>query len=79
MTDLAALARSILDLAQKVTPLIPGTLDDAAVAGAKAVVNVIDRFREVSDASAKELAAARAGLEERVLRGLRDEADTLRG
>lgn len=76
---MTALARSVLDMAQKVTPFIPGTMDDAAVAAAKAVVNVIDRFREISNASADELAAAREDVELRALNGLRDEASALRG
>ncbi len=79
MTDFTALARAILDHAEKVTPIIPGTLDDAAVAAGKSLVNVIDRFREISDASAEELAAAREATEARVLRGMRDEAAALRG
>jgi hypothetical protein len=79
MTDMTALARSILDVAEGVTPILPGTTDDLAVAGAKAVINLIDRFREVSGASAAELAAARDALEARVLRDLRGEADALRG
>lgn len=79
MTDFTALARSILAVAEKVTPLLPGAADDLAVAGAKAVVNLIDRFTEVSNASAEELAATRDDMEARVLSGLRDEANKLRG
>lgn len=79
MTDFTALARSILDVADKVTPIIPGTLDDAAVAAGKSLVNLMDRFGEISDASAEELAAARDQFEARILRGLRDEAGALRG
>lgn len=79
MSDLTGVARSILNVAKKVTPLIPGTLDDAAVAGVQAVVNLIDRFQEVSSASAEELTQVRAELEARVPANLRAEADRLRG
>jgi acyl-CoA synthetase (NDP forming) len=79
VSDLSALARAILGVAETVAPIVPGATDDLAVAGAKAALNLIDRFREVSNASAEELAAARDAIEARIVGELRGEADALRG
>lgn len=77
--DVQKLADAILEVADRVTPLIPGATDDVAVAGAKAVVNLIDTFHEVTGSTVEELESRRDDLEARVLSGLRDEADRLRG
>jgi hypothetical protein len=77
--DLRKLADAILETAEKVAPLIPGATDDAAVAGARALVNLIDAYHEAAGAPVPELEAKRAELEARVLKGLRNEANALRG